>query len=311
MRYRKLCDSITVSEISFGGVEIGLPYGPHRHLMAESEAIRLLHTAVERGINFFDTARVYGCSEERMGKAFKGRRDKVVICTKCPSLHVSDNSKELRRQVEQSSVESLNALQTDYIDVYLAHSATTEVLGNEDVIEAVERLVRKGVVRVVGVSTYGASDSKIAIESGKWNVVQLVFNLVDQSCEPLFVKAAVKEVGIMARSVLMRGILTDKGVDLTHDALRAVAAHRERYFEMVLKTRSGSLANMAIRFALSFKDVSSVLVGIDKVEFLDSAIQLANGRYFDESVVSKLRQMAYKDPAFLNLAVWDKNGWTK
>lgn len=76
---------IKVSEIAFGGVEIGIPYGIgvsiKTDMISESEAICLLHEAIDSGINIFDTARMYGASESIMGRAFKGRRDQVVICT--------------------------------------------------------------------------------------------------------------------------------------------------------------------------------------------------------------------------------------
>ncbi|MEO6933387.1 MAG: aldo/keto reductase, partial [Chitinophagaceae bacterium] len=76
-----------VSEIAFGGVEIGLPYGigvkDQADMLSHAEAIRLLHAAIDGGINFFDTARLYGESELIMGKAFKDRRENVLIATKC------------------------------------------------------------------------------------------------------------------------------------------------------------------------------------------------------------------------------------
>ena len=78
---------IHVSEIAFGGVEIGVPYGigvkSAADMLSVKEAINLLHTAIDSGINFFDTARMYGTSENIMGNAFKSRRSEVVIATKC------------------------------------------------------------------------------------------------------------------------------------------------------------------------------------------------------------------------------------
>ena len=85
---------IQVSEIAFGGVEIGMPYGlgvqSKKDMLSKSEAINLLHDAIDGGINLFDTARMYGASEEIMGLAFKNKRDQDVISTKCN--HLKDNS---------------------------------------------------------------------------------------------------------------------------------------------------------------------------------------------------------------------------
>src|SRR5690606_18932773 len=85
---RKLGNTgLMVSEIAFGGVEIGMPYGigiqGEKDMLSEKQAITLLHTATDMGVNFFDTARMYGNSETLMGKAFRDRRKEVIIATKC------------------------------------------------------------------------------------------------------------------------------------------------------------------------------------------------------------------------------------
>jgi aryl-alcohol dehydrogenase-like predicted oxidoreductase len=212
--------------------------------------------------------------------------------------------------VEESLHTSLKMLQTDYLDVYLVHGADTEILKIDEVAETFEAIKQKGYVRAIGVSMYGFADFKLACEDGRWDVVQLAFNLMDQTAAELFPVAKQKGIGIMVRSVLMRGILTDAGVDLTHEKLHSVAEHRNKYLQL-LDDNYGSLSDLATKFVLSFEDVSSVLVGIDKMEFLEKAVALTNGRYFDEAILDKLRQLAYPDPDFLNLAMWDRNGWTK
>ena len=135
---------IEVSEISFGTVSLGLPYGigikGQEDMLSESGSIELLQSALDKGINYFDTARGYGCSEERLGKAFKDRRKDVVICTKYAFSY--DGNKQLfpdKRQkevIDTSIKESLAALQTDYIDVYMIHNASLKVLSNQAIVEA-------------------------------------------------------------------------------------------------------------------------------------------------------------------------------
>ncbi|OHB55969.1 MAG: hypothetical protein A2Y07_06180 [Planctomycetes bacterium GWF2_50_10] len=314
MKFRNLgATGIKVSEIAFGGVEIGVAYGLHRHLMAEEEAIALVRAAVDKGINFFDTARMYGLSEERIGKSLAGIRDKVVVCTKCP--HLRDENKKVRIGralsdfLNESITQSLKSLKTDYVDVFLAHSVDREILESNEVAQAFCDIKKKGLARSVGVSTYGCADSKFAMESGRWNVIQLAFNLMDQSAAELFPCAAQTGVGIMVRSVLMRGLLTDNAPDLMHEKLKAVNEHRKKYLG-ALDESCSSLSDLATKFVLSFKDVSSVLVGIDKIEFLNSAVSLADGCYFDGEKLARLQELAYPDPVFLDLAAWDRNGWT-
>lgn len=98
MKTRKLGKTgIEVSEIAFGGVEIGIPYGigvnSHADMLSRDKAVELLHEALDKGINFFDTARLYGESESIMGEVFHKRRDKVILSTKC--RHFKDNSENI------------------------------------------------------------------------------------------------------------------------------------------------------------------------------------------------------------------------
>ena len=220
---------IAVSEIAFGGVEIGIPYGigvhDHSDMLTHAEAIKLLHASLEGGINFFDTARLYGESETIMGKAFHDRRQQVVLSTKCKHFRNEKGEipsyNDLRKTVESSLAESLKELQTDYVDVFMLHQADHEILENENVSRIFSELKDSGMVRAIGASTYTTDETKQAIESRIWNVIQLPFNLMDQRQEDFFDLAAINGVGIVIRSVLLKGLLSDKGRGL-HPALKDV-----------------------------------------------------------------------------------------
>jgi aryl-alcohol dehydrogenase-like predicted oxidoreductase len=138
-------------------------------------------------------------------------------------------------------------------------------------------------------------------------VIQLPFNLLDQRQEACFAEASEKGIGIMVRSVLLKGLLSDRGKHL-HPALTKVEEHIERY-HTIIDTSFTGLPAFATKFALSFPEISSVLVGIDKVEYLHQSLAAVNGRYLDEKTMLQARALAYPEPAFLNLAQWSKNGW--
>ncbi len=306
---------IQVSEIAFGGVEIGLPYGigvkSKADMLSESEAIRLLHSALDSDINFFDTARMYGASESIMGRAFKDRRQRVVICTKCRHFRDSDGRlpdlDTLNGIIETSLKESLVALQTEFIDVYMLHQADLEILEINDVANTFLKLKKQGMIRATGVSTYSVEETKKAVESGVWDVIQLPFNLMDQSHGMHFSLASQQGVGIMVRSVLFKGILSERGRNL-HPALKDVAAHIKNYEEL-LNATALDLPTLATKFALSFEHVSSVLVGIDRMAYLQKALAAANGVYLDEKTLARARELRYPDPPFLDLPKWDRMGW--
>ncbi|MEO9004524.1 MAG: aldo/keto reductase, partial [Ginsengibacter sp.] len=259
--------SIEVSEIAFGGVEIGLPYGigiqSEKDMLTEKEAIDLLHASLEAGINFYDTARMYGNSEAIMGKAFVAKRNNVILSTKCRHFRNKDGhmlpDKDLKKHIEDSLRESLDALQTDYVDVFMLHQADEEILDNEIISVTFSDIRDRGITRAIGASTYSVEETRKAIFSGIWDVVQLPFNLMDQRQQALFDFAAEKGTGIVVRSVLLKGLLSDRGKVL-HPALKEVQDHIKDY-DSLLDDNFSDLPSLAVKFALSFSQVSSVLIG--------------------------------------------------
>ncbi|MCC5938343.1 MAG: aldo/keto reductase [Lunatimonas sp.] len=316
MRYVDLGNTgLRVSEVAFGGVEIGLPYGigvrSEADMLQEREAVNLLSRSLEEGINFFDTARMYGESERLMGIAFASKRDQVVISSKC--RHFRDQkgqlpeSGELTQIIHRSVEESLLALRTDYLDLFMLHQADEEILQREEIIGAFLALKQSGKVRSIGASTYTVAESTVAVESGIWQVVQLPFNLLDQRQATVFDGAANRGVGLVIRSVLLKGLLSERGKNLPLP-LERVEEHIQKLADLA-GTMNIDLTTLAIRFALSFEAVSSVLVGIDRESYLLHAIEAARNPHLDENVFDTVKRLAFPDPEFIDLPHWDRMGW--
>ena len=307
---------INVSRISFGTAPLGFPYGltsnsPDNMLPAE-QAVDLLHTALDGGINFFDTAREYGRSEELLAKAFAHRRADIVIATKCEKNMLDENEKllppdRLRRHIHTSVQQSLKTLKTDYIDVLLIHRVTDDVINSEDVIDIFQQLKRDGLVRAVGMSTYALEQTERVITSGNWDVVQLAYNLLDQTHAQALPLAQKYGVGIMVRSVLFKGILTDTNLHL-HPQLKPVQDYRDRYRQL-LTTQTPTLTQLAARFVLSHDGVSSALLGIDRMNYLQEALTIARKPLLDPQTIAQAEKLAFPDPDFLDLPGWDRKGW--
>lgn len=308
---------ICVSEISFGGVEIGMPYGvgvkSKEDMLAETDAIKLLHAALDSGINFFDTARMYGESEKIMGKAFTDRREKVVICTKC--RHLTDQSGnlpapgKLNKIIESSLEESLTTLKTDFIDVFMLHQANETILNNEEIASVFTKLKEKGKIKATGVSTYTSVETQLALNKKNWDVIQLPFNLMDQRQKELFSQISEQGVGLVIRSVLLKGLLSNRGKNL-HPALADVKKHIDSYGAL-LKGGNYDLPALAVKFVLSFPEVSAALVGIDRFEYLHQSLLAANGQYLDIDRMNAAENLAYPDPGFIDLSYWDKMNWLR
>lgn len=282
MRYRTLGSTgILVSEIGFGTWGLGgdaqgaVAYGATR----DEESIAALRAACDRGVNFFDTSDFYGYghSEEVLGKALRGIRDRVVIATKGGLLDASGaqdfSPAHLRRALEAS----LGRLGTDYIDVFQLHSPPAELLERQpEILGCLEDLRQAGKLRAFGVSVRSPDDGLVAVERLGLKCIQANFSLVDQRAleNSLLERCERLGAGLIARTPLCFGFLTGHYSAATKfDAYdhrnRWSAEQRERWanalgkFIAALRTRSSDTpAQFALRFCLSFPAVSSAIPGM-------------------------------------------------
>ncbi|MBN2356672.1 aldo/keto reductase [candidate division KSB1 bacterium] len=315
MKRRKLGrTNINVSNISFGTVSLGVPYGiganSEKDMLSEDQAVSLLRSAFKQGINFFDTARSYGKAEALLGKAFGNRPDEVVIATKC--VHLKDpqgrlySDDKLEGIIRTSLEKSIQELGGCKIDLYMSHTGTLEILNHLKIAEIFQKFKKEGLVKAIGISTYAPEETRVAIEKEIWDVIQLPFNLMDQQHGQFFDLAARHGVGIVVRSVLLKGILTDKGGNL-HSALKSVEQHRACYTDFLDDTMR--LSDLATKFVLGHQEVTSVLLGIDKPEYLEAALRTVSSKPLDENVVERLKHMSYPNPGFIDLPTWNRSGW--
>jgi aryl-alcohol dehydrogenase-like predicted oxidoreductase len=250
----------------------------------ESEA--MLKEALERGVNLFDTADIYGggASERILGKVFQGQRHRVILCSKAgmkinvanrtarwfapraarrflrrwKSIHAKDKtaSKALSGRnfkpsyIAASIEKSLSRLGTDYLDLFLLHGPAREVSVNCDLFEALNRVKERGLIRYYGVSVSSSSSSEDAVaflQAPGVSVIQLQRNPIKTVDIGIIVPLAVqRDVGVILREPLYKGEI------LGHPSLAELAAKNKYY----------SLPQMTIRAALQTEGVSSVLVGM-------------------------------------------------
>src|SRR5680860_904311 len=147
---------------------------------------------------------MYGNSEVIMGKAFKDRRTQIILGTKCRPLRDGDgvlpSAFDLERNILRSIEESLTALQTDYLDIFMLHQVDKEILENDKIAAVFLNLKKSGEVRSTGISTYSLEDTELAVDKKFWEVIQLPFNLMDQRQAKLFGKASIGGIGLVAVS---------------------------------------------------------------------------------------------------------------
>ena len=216
MRYRRLGNTeLEVSEISFGTWAIGGSWGKTN----DEESLAGLHRAMEAGVNFFDTADVYGNghAEQLLAKATKGREDEVYIATKfCRAGQLHDPANYSEGAVRRYCEASLKRLGRERIDLYQIHCPPKEILEDGRVFEVLDKLQQEGKIRYYGVSVETVEEGLICLDVPGVKALQVIFNLFRQKpAEELFPKAHAKGVGILARVPLASGLLTGKFTEST------------------------------------------------------------------------------------------------
>ena len=283
MKYRKLgSTNLLVSEIGFGTWGIsGLGYGS----TDDKESIRTLHKALDLGINLIDTADSYGNghSEELIGRVLKERGDKdTIIATKFGwDFYRPDGVRcnLIRDYIYFALEQSLKRLGRDWIDIYQIHNSKPDLIIKNKVYETLAELKDQGKIRFCGVSMSHIEDGIQAITSGKPDVIQVRYNLLDQRAEKtIFPLALRRTMGIIVREPLACGLLTgkyDSGSKFPKNDHRR-GWNRNFLEETVMKVKKleflespeKTLAQAALSFILSHEAVSSVIPGSKTVKQL-------------------------------------------
>jgi aryl-alcohol dehydrogenase-like predicted oxidoreductase len=294
MNYRTLGRTgLKVSELGFGALEIGRNWPYWRKELqdflrpTESDAIRVLDMAVDLGINFFDTAPAYFKSEEILGKAFKRKRNNVLIATKCGEWFDGERSvydysaAETLKFIESS----LRLLQTDHIDLLQIHSASPDVVRSGETLAAMKKARKDGKVRFLGISTDQEEAARLAIESGEYDSIQVTYNvLLREFSQEIFPLAEKEKVGVIIKGGLGAGELTSKFADIAENKKREQIASLKRLADK----NEASIQEIALRFALSHPTVSTVIAGTKNPAHLKSNCESSMRGVLDKSLMEQL-----------------------
>ena len=224
MQYRPLGRTgWNVSTISFGAWAIGGTWGP----VQDDESLAALETAIDKGVNFIDTADVYGDgrSERLVAKLKKSRKEEIIVATKAgrrlnPHTAAGYNRANLTVFVERS----LKNLSVDALDLLQLHCPPTEVYYSPEVFGVLDDLVKAGKLRNYGVSVEKVEEALKAIEYPNVQTIQIIFNIFRMRPADLFFQEAKRrKVGILARVPLASGMLTGK---MTRDTKFDADDHR-------------------------------------------------------------------------------------
>ncbi|MEU8194161.1 aldo/keto reductase [Microbispora amethystogenes] len=326
MRYRPLGRTgIKVSPFALGAMMFATSFGNPD----PGDSIRIIHKALDAGINFIDTADVYGDSEEVVGRALRGRRDNVVLATKMGRPMGDDPNRQgaSRRWVMTAVESSLRRLGTDHIDLFQIHrpDPDTDV---EETLSALTDLIRSGKVRAIGSSTMPASDiveaQWVAERRGleRFHTEQPPYSILNRGIESEVLPVAQRfGMGTLVWSPLAQGLLTGRVRRGQHNDLRRAGLFRhlndERRLDAVerlvpVAEKAGlPMTHLAMAFAIAHPGVTSAIIGPRTMEHFDDLLAGVDVTLTDEILdqideivppgtdVGALDQ-AYRPPALLH-----------
>ena len=314
MQYRELGRTgWKVSTISFGAWAIGGTWGT----VEDQVSLKALHHALDHGVNFFDTADVYGDgrSERLMARLRKERRETFYVATKAgrrldPHVASGYNRENLTAFVERS----LKNLDAETLDLVQLHCPPTEVYYMPEVFDILDDLVQQGKIRYYGVSVEKVEEALKAIEYPGVQTVQIIFNIFRQRPADLFfAEAKRRKVGILARVPLSSGLLTGKmtrSTAFTPDDHRAFNRHGESFdrgetfsgvdFETGLQAvdelrplvpQGMTMAQFALRWILMFDAVTCAIPGAKRPDQAEDNIRAADFPPLSDATMAKVRDI--------------------
>ena len=312
MKYRPFGKTgINVSEIGYGAWGIG---GAMWQGATDGESMRALHKAIDLGVNFVDTALVYGDghSEGLVGRLVKERKERIFVATKVPPKNgqwpakkgVSLNETFPYDHIIKKTEQSLKNLSLDFVDIQQFHVWDDGWTDQTEWFDAISKLKEDGKIRHFGVSIndHQPENALRLAATGKVDTFQVIYNIFDQSPEDkLFPFCQEKNIGVIARVPLDEGGL---GGSVTADSVFPEGDFRSSYFKgdrkqqivdrvskllQISATEAQGIAELALRFTLSPPAVSTVIPGMRSMKNVESNCALSDGRLLSEKLLSELK----------------------
>jgi len=323
LKYRTLGKSgIKVSEIGFGAWTIALAWWGKK--IEEDEAKRMLKKAYDVGINFFETADMYGKgkSERLIGEVFKGMRNEIVISTKYGYDFQSVEQighKELPQKFDPRFTDmalrnSLTRLQTDYIDVYGLHNPKLQHIRDDTIFDTLDKKIAVGSIKTyqaaLGPAIGWTQEGLEAMNRKNVSAVQTVYNILEQTPgNELIEFAKKKNVGVLVRVPDASGILTGKVDENTkidekdHRSVRKgewirASLKKVEHLRPIAERNGLNITELAIKFILSKKSVSSVLPTVVNVAEIESFATMSDGNYINASDMKEIADLYESWPPY-------------
>jgi len=285
VNYRKLGHSnINISEVSFGCMSLD---------WSNPESERLLHSAIDYGVNFFDTADLYdgGKNETLLGSALKEHRKGIILATKVGNQLRPDRSgwdwNPSKDYILKAVEQSLKRLQTDYIDIYQLHGGTIEDPIDE-IIDAFETLQKEGKIRHYGISSIRPNVIREYVDRSNIASVMMQYSLLDRRAEEACLKLlGENNVGVLARGTLAKGLLAGKPAK---EYLGYTEAEAQSTIDVLKEVTASDqpMGRTAIQYVLQHPTISSAVLGIRNQKQLEEGFSSSNPTILSNEIYAVL-----------------------
>ena len=301
MEYRKIPNTpLEVSPLCLGTMTFGTPVG-------EQDAIRIVHWALDHGVNFIDTANMYegyarflgskgGVAEEFLGKALADRREQAILATKVghPIGPGPDDQGLSRTHIRRECDRSLSRLQTDQVDIYYMHAPYPGTPIQESIATFMD-LIQAGKIRHWGISNFDADQTREVLQAcddGGWTrpvVHQPPYSLLKREVEADLLPLCRQEnLGVVPYQVLQGGLLTGKYQDPAAPPADSRAAEKPEWLPLLqepavqqeldrlnqqAQDQGVSLFEYTIQTTVNTPGITSIIVGVKRAEQLEAAIR--------------------------------------
>ncbi|MGX7100423.1 aldo/keto reductase [Globicatella sanguinis] len=318
MNYKQLGNTdMKISELSFGTWAMGSDWGN----VSVEDAKQAIHYAINQGVNFFDTADVYGMgkSEQILGEVLKERTERIYIATKFGRKDDFTNPDNYTyEKVKNYAENSLKNLGMDAIDLYQIHCPSTEILEQLAVFDVLEQLQKEGLIRYYGVSVETDAQGEFVLNNTKASSLQVIVNMLRQKpIDQMIRLAEQKNIGVLARVPLASGLLTGK---YTVDSVFPENDHRnynqngeafnvgetfgglpfKKGIELAnqlewVKEERISMPVAALKWVIQQKGVTAAIPGFKNIKQVKSNLEVLKAKDYSDEELTRLKEFYWNE----------------
>jgi len=277
-----------ISKLGIGAAQFGYNYGINNKIgqPSKSDLNFILTEANKEGINLIDTAYEYGNSESIIGDILSKNNIQMIICTKLKVIEKT-NINEILKDVRSSINDSLKRLKINSIPIFFLHRPEYMKIYNGCILKELIKSKNDGKLQHIGVSVYTPEEANDAFENDIESIL-IPFNIFDHRFirNNIFDKAKERDIAIFVRSVYFQGLIPMEISEVPKN-LESIIPYKKK-LEILSNNFNMTPSELALKFVLSYNEINSVIIGIEKYDQLQKNIKIWKSQSFSDSIIDEI-----------------------